>query len=196
MFFDLIGFEDRGSLFLWEKINQKTDYLSIIFYENIVNIKKISDSVFEFGFLIIFEYESDMYKKQFTVLIHQDLNFFLLETENNALFRTQIIALLNKNFENELYFFPKVLTIEEEWMLLKLFEKYNELIISSDEGLIKVEDISGKEKFPILSSIIDVAIKDKIFSVQFFNNGFNFPPRMKEFEIFSFLNQSKDVLAK
>lgn len=178
MFFELIGFEELGKQFFKDVFKEKINFSSINFYTNIVGIEKIKDFSFDFGFLIKYIYNSNnLSRKYFSIIIHRDLNFFLLETENNAAFRTQIIEILNKNFENEFYFFPKILTIEEEWNLLKLFDTYSNLIISTNEGLRNLdEEIEGKEKFPIHSSIIDVNINENVYTVQFFNNGFNFPP--------------------
>lgn len=196
MFFELIGFEDRDPLELWERLKRKTDYFSIYFYKNIIKIKKISVSQQEFGFLIRYKYNNnDLFRKIFSMIIHKDLNFFLLETENNASFRTQILEILNENFKNDYYFFPKILTIEEGWNLLKIFNRYSNLKLFTNEGLVELEeDIMDKEKFPIYSSIIEANINERVYTIQFFNNGFNFPPRMNESEISGFLNQTKDIL--
>ncbi|MHA1251443.1 MAG: hypothetical protein ACTSRP_15740 [Candidatus Helarchaeota archaeon] len=196
MFFELIEFESCIADPFWKIFSNKDKFNSINFYGNEIKIKRKRINPHTFGFLINYIYTyNNLYTKEFSIIIHKKLNFFLLETENNANFRTQIIELLNNNFKNEYYFFPKILTIKQEWNLLKLFNNYCNLIISTNKGLIELKEyLVEKEKFPIYSSIIEVNIDNLKYSIQFFNNGFNFPPRMKEDKIFKFLNQTKKIL--
>lgn len=203
MFFELIGFEFNKKIQknnFWEFLFVDYHFDPVDIHEFKIFLKFLEIIKLANGNIIRFQYrklgKNFELKRKLSLITHQELDFFLLETEGNSIFKSQIIDIFNKNFEDIIYFFPMNFFIEQEWNFLNQYKDINFLQILTDkDGLIEIEDdFEGKEKYPIYSSILKVKVNNKTYSIQFNNNGFNFPPRMQEAEIFDFLNQTKHIL--
>ena len=124
------------------------------------------------------------------------MKYLFLETEGDSSFKYQIINIFNLNFNELLKFYAFNFYIDQGWAFLNKYREITYLqIITERNGVIEIEDdFKGKENYPIYSSILKVQVENNTFSIQFNNNGFNFPPRMKDIEIFDFLEQTKKIL--
>jgi len=197
MFLELIEYEKFEAYFpnLKEALYSLEYFEEIKLLDNLIKIKKTEILELELGILFKFNYhnfyEDIISQKTFSILIQNELDILFLETEGNPIFRNHIINVLNESFKNKYLFFPRVLNIEEQWQILKTFSRYTNLLITTDSDTIEIEDIQGREDFPIYSSIIEANVDDKRYLIKYFNNGFLLPERMNTNDIFKFLNQIK-----
>ena len=197
MFLELIEYEKFEAYFpnLREALYSLEYFEEIKLLDNLIKIKKTETLELELGILFKFNYqnfyEDIISQKTFSILIQNELDILFLETEGNPIFRNHIINVLNESFKNKYLFFPRVLNIEEQWQILKTFSRYTNLLITTDSDTIEIEDIQGREDFPIYSSIIEANIDDKRYLIKYFNNGFLLPERMNTSNVFKFLNQIK-----
>lgn len=197
MFLELIEYEKFEAYFpnLREALYSLEYFEEIKLLDNLIKIKKTETLELELGILFKFNYqnfhEDIISQKTFSILIQNELDILFLETEGNPIFRNHIINVLNESFKNNYLFFPRVLNIEEQWQILKTFSRYTNLLITTDSDIIEIEDIQGREVFPIYSSIIEANIDDKRYLIKYFNNGFLLPERMNTSNVFKFLNQIK-----
>ena len=197
MFLELIEYERFEAFFpnFREALYSLEYFTEIKLLDNLIKIKKTEILELELGILFKFNYqnfyEDIISQKTFSILIQNELDILFLETEGNPIFRNHIINVLNESFKNKYLFFPRVLNIEEQWQILKTFSRYTNLLITTDSDTIEIEDIQGREDFPIYSSIIEANIDDKRYLIKYFNNGFLLPERMNTSNVFKFLNQIK-----
>ena len=195
MFLELIEyekFEDNPSN-LREALYSLEYFKEIRLFDNLIKIKKIETIELELGLIFKFKYynyyEDIISQRTFLILIQNELDILFLETEGNPIFRNHIINALNETFKTKYLFFPRVLNIEEQWHILKTFSRYTNLLITTDSDTIEIEDIQGREDFPIYSSIIEANIDEKKYLIKFFNNGFLLPERLNHSDIFKFINK-------
>jgi len=203
LFLELLGFEIEKKTHtkeIWEIILKKDNFKPISFhnFEILINQKEIFN--LSNGYIIKYDYkkynESKSFIKTFSLIIHKDLKYLFLETEGDSSFKYQIINIFNENFNEHLKFYALNFYIDQGWAFLNKYREITYLqIITERNGVIEIEDdFKGKENYPIYSSILKVQVENNTFSVQFNINGFNFPPRMKDIEIFDFLEQTKQIL--
>ena len=198
-YFELLGFEIKPNFKLLSLID-RSEYLPMAFYENEINIEKIDSKEHINGYSLKYKFTELNLIKDFTVIIHKELNSFLLNTAGNSVFKYQIIDILNRNFRNQLEFFALNLSVKQQWLLIDHFKAIKKLTLMAENELkpLNLEEKLNisvfKDKYPILLAQGNILVGNYDFYFKMYNNAFIFPTRMSEDLIFKFLNEIKSIL--
>jgi len=198
-YFELLGFEIKPNFKLSSLID-RIEYLPMAFYDNKINIEKTFSKEFINGYFLKFKFTELNLIKHFTVIIHNELNSFLLNTAGNSVFKYQIIDILNRNFKNQLEFFAFNLSVKQQWLLIDHFKVVKQLTLMAENGLESLNlkeklNISAfKDKYPVYLAQGNILIGNYDYSFKMYNNAFIFPTSMSEDLIFKFLNEIKSIL--
>ena len=198
-FFELIGYRipfDSNKIFGQALI--KKNFLPLKFGEYSISIE--IDSFTEKnnnGMVLWLNFEKkNVSKKLFSMVFHYNYDFILVQTEGVSQFKSQLIKILNTSFEDEdIYFFSMNFYNSQEWAILNHFNNYMLLKLITEDGIETVEgNLRDFKQYPIYSVMIKIKTSGKTYPLTMYLKGFLFPPRIKENDVFEFLNEIKSIM--